>query len=73
MGTLVLKGLIHIVDDAKSFGPIDTYSCFPFENFLGYIKSMLRSKSKPLEQIVKRFSELEHFIPSEIIRGENEF
>lgn len=57
--TYNVHSLLHITDDVKRFGPLDTFSCFPFESFLGQIKNMLRSTAKPLQQIVKRISELQ--------------
>ena len=33
-----VHGLIHIAEDVKRFGPLDSYSAFPFENYLGHLK-----------------------------------
>lgn len=52
-----VHGLLHVYDDYKVFGCLDSYSTFPFENFLQKIKNALRKREKPLEQIVKRHSE----------------
>lgn len=30
--------LLHLADDAKKYGPLDSVSCFPFENYLGQLK-----------------------------------
>ena len=46
--------LIHIVDDFLMFGSLDTISCFPFESFLGLLKSSLHSVNKPFQQICQR-------------------
>lgn len=43
--------LSHIVDDVKVYGPLDFFSAFPFEYFLGQIKRLVRSPNKPLPQI----------------------
>lgn len=57
-------GLIHLVDDADYFSSkineltLDVISAFPFENYLQKIKSMVRGKNKPLEQIGKRMTEI---------------
>lgn len=53
-----VHSLIHLVNDAKKFGPLDTFSSFPFENFLGQLKNMLRSSNKPLQQLARRYAEL---------------
>src|SRR5258705_13756330 len=46
-----VHGLIHLSDDVKHFGHLDTFSAFPFENHLQSIKSMLRKSEKPLQQL----------------------
>ena len=53
-----VHGLIHIADDVKKFGTLDSFSAFPFETFLGVLKSKLHSGYKPLSQICRRFSEI---------------
>lgn len=54
-----IHGLLHLCDDYKQFGALDNTSCFPFENFMKYLKSMLRKHDKPLEQIIKRYKEIQ--------------
>jgi len=54
-----IHGLLHLCQDYKLFGPLDNVSCFPFENFMKTFKAMLRKHEKPLEQIVKRFKEID--------------
>ncbi len=54
-----VHNLIHLTDDVRNFGPIDSFSAYPFENFLQKIKNLVRKSAKPLQQIVKRLSELE--------------
>ena len=41
------------------FGPLDTFSAFPFENFLGKIKKMIRKPKFPLSQAIRRLSEMQ--------------
>lgn len=53
-----VHGLTHICDDYEKFGPLDNCSAFPFENFMGSLKKMLRKPDKPLQQIVKRYNEI---------------
>lgn len=55
-----VHGLSHICDDYEKFGPLDNCSAFPFENFMGSLKKMLRKPDKPLQQIVKRYNEICH-------------
>lgn len=52
-----VHGLLHLPDDAKNFGSLDTISSFPFENYLMTIKKMVRKPSFPLQQIIRRLSE----------------
>jgi len=52
-----IHGLIHLCDDYNLFGPLDNVSAFPFENYMGSLKKMLRKPDKPLQQIIKRYNE----------------
>lgn len=38
---------------------MDSFSAYPFENYLQIIKNLVRKSAKPFQQIVKRLSELE--------------
>jgi len=53
-----IHGLLHITDCVKQFGPLDTFSAFPFENFMKELKSILRKSDKPLQQIINRYAEM---------------
>jgi hypothetical protein len=55
--------LSHLCDDVNIFGALDNYSAFPFENYLGMLKHLVRSPNKPLLQIVKRLKEIEPSLP----------
>jgi hypothetical protein len=50
--------LIHLAEEYKKFGPLDNISAFPYENCLGQIKHLLRKPHQPLQQVVKRLSEM---------------
>lgn len=52
-----VHSLIHLSNDAKQFGPLDTFSAFPFENHLHNLKMLLRKHEKPLQQIHRRIAE----------------
>ncbi len=52
-----IHALVHLVSDVKKYGCLDNFSCFPFENFLGQLKSVLRTGNKPLSQVLRRVSE----------------
>lgn len=57
-----VHGLLHLCEDYKKYGPLDNTSCFPFENYLHGLKSMVRKHERPLEQIIKRYKERQLFI-----------
>lgn len=44
--------LIHLADDTKKFGVLDSVSRFPFENCLGTLKRQVRRPQNPLQQVV---------------------
>lgn len=52
--------LTHVPLDVLRFGPLDSYSCFPFENFLYQLKKLIRHSRNPLVQLVKRLIEFSH-------------
>lgn len=52
---------IHVINDVKKFGNLSEISTYPFENFLGHLKYLVRSGNRPLAQIAKRVKELSEF------------
>lgn len=54
--------LIHIVDDARKFVPLDSVSAFSYENYLRQLKKMVRRPQDPLSQIFRRLREKEQNI-----------
>ncbi|XP_049527324.1 LOW QUALITY PROTEIN: uncharacterized protein LOC125947055 [Dermacentor silvarum] len=55
-----VHSLIHLADQCLDHGPLDEFSAFHFESYLGRIKKLLRSSNKPLSQLSRRISELRH-------------
>ncbi|KAM7293416.1 uncharacterized protein ISCGN_026546 [Ixodes scapularis] len=53
-----VHGLVHLAEDVRRLGCLDSFSSFPFENYLGIIKKKLRSGNRPLAQVFKRMAEL---------------
>ncbi|GBN58411.1 hypothetical protein AVEN_246375-1 [Araneus ventricosus] len=53
-----MHGHIHLVDSVDHFGPLYLSSSFPFENYLQHLKKIVRKGDKPLQQVVKRLSEI---------------
>lgn len=52
-----VHGLVHVANDALMFGPLDSYSAFQFENYLGKIKKLIKTSDKPLKQLINRIVE----------------
>ncbi|KAG0444568.1 hypothetical protein HPB47_013649 [Ixodes persulcatus] len=52
--------LSHLADQCLDHGPLDSFSAFPFESYLGKIKKKLRSSNNPLAQLSRRISEVRH-------------
>jgi hypothetical protein len=44
--------LVHLCQDVKNWGTLHRFSAYPFESFLGKLKSALRKPNFPLSQIV---------------------
>lgn len=49
--------LSHLADDSRKYGTLDSFSAFPFENYLGQLKRLLKSSTKPLQQAYCRLVE----------------
>lgn len=54
-----VHSLLHLCDEVKLHGDINNFTCFPFENYLGSIKSEVHSKKYCLQQIHRRIEEYE--------------
>lgn len=59
--TYNVHSLNHLHEDVARYGQLENFSCFGFENYLGKLKSRIRGKTLPLEQIYNRLSEMESF------------
>lgn len=55
-----VHNLLHLVDDVKVYGTINQYSCFPFENYMTFLKRKLHSPNNPLQQLHRRIYEHEY-------------
>lgn len=56
-----VHNLIHLVSDVKTFGPLDKFSAFLFENYMHTIKMMVKTSNKPLSQFIKRVNEFDKY------------
>lgn len=52
-----VHNLVHLVSSVKKFGPLDEFATFPFENFLGRIKNLIKKQNQELQQVAKRLYE----------------
>lgn len=61
-----VHNLSHLADEVRRFGPLMTFSTYPFETKLAHIKRLLRSGNLPLSQVGKRLIEQEIVLAKEI-------
>ena len=54
-----VHSLIHLHQDAFQHGALDKISAFPFENYLGKLKKLLKKPNHPLQQVVHRLMEID--------------
>lgn len=52
-----VHSLLHLADDVRRFGPLDQFSAFGFENFLYKLKTLIKSKARALQQVIRRLHE----------------
>ena len=52
------NGVTHFANDVKNFVCLDKLSGFPFENYLGCLKRLVRQPTFPLVQVIKRLIEM---------------
>lgn len=53
-----VHNLTHVVNDVKDNGSFQDISTYPFENILQFLKSRIKQKKLPLQQITRRLAEL---------------
>ncbi|XP_053667908.1 uncharacterized protein LOC128718296 [Anopheles marshallii] len=53
-----VHNLLHILPDVQRFGPLTSISSYPFENKLQFIKNLVRTGHRSLNQVVCRVTEL---------------
>jgi len=47
----------HLADDVKKFGSLNNFSAFEFESYMQPMKKKIRTGVKPLQQLIRRYSE----------------
>lgn len=71
--TMNIHNTSHVVDDVETFGPLDTFSAYEFENTLHHLKLRLKQCNSPLQQIARRLSELANASKVPILKPVNNF
>lgn len=52
-----VHALLHLVDCVRQFGPLYSFSAYPFENYMRELKKHVKKPSKILQQIYNRLEE----------------
>ena len=60
--TLIMHCLLHLPDECVRHGPLDSFSCFKYENTLKTLKSRLRSYRYPLESLTNQLQYQSNFV-----------
>lgn len=53
-----VHSLIHLADEVKTYGNLDSFSAFPFESFMFKIKSMIHKNKDSLTELCNRLFEM---------------
>jgi hypothetical protein len=64
-----VHSLSHICDDIDKFGPINEFSCFPFESFMRQVKHYVKGPKRPAVQIINRLQESTNHQQSQLLNG----
>lgn len=67
-----VHSLIHMTEDVRRLGVLDSFSAFPYESVLGNIKRKIRTSNAPLAQISRRISEGYKFNKASSIKNDDE-
>lgn len=57
-----VHNLLHISNDVYNFGDLNSFSAFPFENYMQCLKKHIRKFERTIAQLVRRISEQEQLI-----------
>lgn len=66
-----MHNLSHLIDDVERYGPLHTFSAYPFESKLYWLKRLIRSGNLPLNQVINRISEMQSNITLSNISEKN--
>jgi len=62
-----VHSIVHLAEECKNHGTLESFSAFPYGNYLGLIKRVLRSNYKPLQQLANRDSETEGVLVENVL------
>lgn len=62
-----VHSLVHLPDDVRRIGHLDSVSAFPFENFMRRWKSSVRKPQQILQQLANRMSEGYFHVSSTVV------
>ncbi|XP_046142798.1 uncharacterized protein LOC123988065 [Osmia bicornis bicornis] len=54
-----VHGLLHLTNDVRRLGPLDSFSAFPFESNMRIFRKYCRKPGLPLQQFVNRMAEIQ--------------
>lgn len=57
--TYNVHGLLHLAEDIRMYGSLDSYSCYKFENHIQILKRTVKKPGQVLQQIFRRHHEYE--------------
>lgn len=52
-----IHNLCHIADEVEHFGPLPSFSAYPFENYMHALKKLVQTGPNPLAQVAARITE----------------
>ena len=67
-----IHSLLHLVDDVRRYGVLTNFSAYPFENFLGVLKRLVRSGVNIPQQLARRLAEREGVYDDDVPVSESE-
>lgn len=53
-----VHALVHLPEEVQRHGCLDSFSAFPYENYLHKLKKLVRKPDFPIAQIIRRLSEI---------------
>ena len=64
--TFNMHSMLHLCDEVKAHGNLDSFSAFPFESYMQKLRAFVRSGNLPASQIYRRLSERDSFFKKNV-------